>query len=334
MLRMLRTLRIFWAGLIMLGLGSALAMAQGPFGVGAPEAAPIPANGIFSDFFRWIAAEQSAFYKQLTGTVREMKQNGSAVWTLVGLSFLYGVFHAAGPGHGKVVMSSYVLANRETARRGAVLCLLSSLLQATVAIGVISILAIVFNATSLVISDATWALEIGSYALVAVLGIYLIGKSVRRIAAALSGRPVAASLHDGKTVADHHHHDDHCGCNHAHAPAAALADQAGRGIRAAATAVLSVGLRPCTGALIVLVFALAQGLFWAGILSAFAMGLGTAITVTALMFFAVGTRRATLVLAGGNPRSTGIVLNGVQLLGAVAVFTLGAVLLTASLRLF
>ncbi len=318
----------------MLCLSTALVVAQGPFGVGAPEAAPMPANGMLSDFFRWVAAEQSAFYKQLTGTVRDMKQNGSAVWTLISLSFLYGVFHAAGPGHGKVVMSSYVLANHETARRGAVLCLLSSLLQALVAIGVISILAIMFNATSLVISDATRALEVGSYVLVAVLGFYLIVKSVRRIVAAPLGTPGAGPLHTEHRVADHHHHDEHCGCNHAHAPSPALADQAGRSVRAAATAVLSVGLRPCTGALIVLVFALAQGLFWAGILSAFAMGLGTAITVSALMFLAVGTRRATLLLAGGNTRGAGIVLNGVQLLGAVAVFTLGAVLLTASLRLF
>ena len=318
----------------MLGLSTALVVAQGPFGVGAPEAVPMPANGLLSDFFRWVAAEQSAFYKQLTGTVREMKQDGSAVWTLISLSFLYGVFHAAGPGHGKVVMSSYVLANRETARRGAVLCLMSSLLQAMVAIGVISILAIVFNATSLVISDATRALEIGSYVLVAVLGFYLIVKSVHRIVAASLDTPNASPSHLGHRVADHHHHDENCGCNHAHAPSPALADQAGGSIKAATTAVLSVGLRPCTGALIVLVFALAQGLFWAGILSAFAMGLGTAITVTALMFFAVGTRRATLLLAGGNTRGAGIVLNGVQLLGAVAVFTLGAVLLTASLRLF
>ena len=100
--------------------GNLGAFAQSPFGVGTPEAAPIPADGLFSGFFRWVAAQQSEFYQALTGTVREMKDNGSAVWTLVGLSFLYGVFHAAGPGHGKVVMSSYVLANQETARRGAV----------------------------------------------------------------------------------------------------------------------------------------------------------------------------------------------------------------------
>ena len=307
-----------------------MAVAQsGPFGVGAPEAAPIPTDGLFSDFFRWVAAEQSAFYQQLTGAVRDMKQNGSAFWTLISLSFLYGVFHAAGPGHGKVVMSSYVLANRETAKRGAVLCLLSSLLQALVAIGVISILAILFNATSLVITDASRFLEVGSYVLVTVLGAYLVFKAIRGF---LSAQPASHDHHhDHHHSHDHDHHDENCGCGHAHAPSPELADQAKGSVKAAAAAIFSVGLRPCTGALIVLVFALAQGLFWAGVLSALAMGLGTAITVTTLMFLAVGTRRATLVFTGSNTRGAAYVLNGIQLLGAVAVLLLGGVLLTAAL---
>lgn len=319
------SIKPFSVGLVILCLGTSIAVAQsGPFGVGAPEAASIPSDGLFSDFFRWVAAEQSAFYKQLTGAVRDMKQDGSAFWTLISLSFLYGVFHAAGPGHGKVVMSSYVLANRETAKRGAVLCLLSSLLQALVAIGVISILAVLFNATSLVITDASRVLEVGSYVLVTGLGAYLIFKSVRGFVRA---RSVSHAHHH-----DHgHHHDENCGCGHAHAPSPELVDQARGGVKAAAAAIFSVGMRPCTGALIVLVFALAQGLFWAGVLSALAMGLGTAITVTTLMFMAVATRRATLVFTGSNTQSAAYVLSGIQLLGAVAVFVLGGILLMAAL---
>lgn len=318
------------------------AFGQNPFGVGAPAPAVIPADGIFSDFFRWVTAQQSAFYKQLTGAVQEMKEDGSAFWALISLSFLYGVFHAAGPGHGKVVMSSYVLANHETARRGALLCLLSSLLQALVAIALISILAILFNATSLVISDATRFLEAGSYALIVVLGVFLTIRAMRTF---WPSRSVSHSHHEGHghdhdhhhhhhEGHDHHHNDENCGCGHAHAPSPEQADKASGGLKAAAAAILSVGLRPCTGALIVLVFALAQGLFWAGILSALAMGVGTAITVTTLMFIAVGTRQATLSFAGGNTRLASLMLNSVQLLGAVAVLALGLILLTASLQIF
>ena len=54
--------------------------------------------------------------------------------------------------------------------------------------------------------------------------------------------------------------------------------------------IVAVGLRPCSGAIIVLVFALAQGLFWAGVASTFVMGVGTAITVAAIATLAVGAK--------------------------------------------
>lgn len=328
-------IRLYLLAIAMTGLLLSSASGQSPFGVGTPAPTAIPTDGLFSDFFRWVTAQQSNFYKQLTGSVKEMKENGGAFWTLISLSFLYGVFHAAGPGHGKVVMSSYVLANHETARRGAVLCLLSSLLQALVAIALISVLAIVFNATSLVISDATRFLETGSYALIAVLGVFL---TIRAGRALLPTKPVVHHhSHHGHTHAHTHvhgHHEENCGCGHAHAPSPDMANKAAGGLKAAFAAILSVGLRPCTGALIVLVFALAQGLFWAGVLSALAMGVGTAITVTTLMFIAVGTRQATLSFAGSNAKMAGFMLNSVQLLGAIAVLVLGLILLTASLQIF
>lgn len=88
------------------------ALAQNPFGQRTP-----PPSG----FMGWILAQQSAFYQQMAGAIKAAKADGSALWTLVSISFLYGVFHAAGPGHGKAVISSYLIANEETARRGIAL---------------------------------------------------------------------------------------------------------------------------------------------------------------------------------------------------------------------
>ena len=90
--------------------------AQGsPFGGprGAPPPPP-PADGLFG----WIFAKQAAFYQDFSRIIRAAKTDGSAVWALLGVSFLYGIFHAAGPGHGKAVISSYLVANEETWRRG------------------------------------------------------------------------------------------------------------------------------------------------------------------------------------------------------------------------
>ena len=106
--------------------------------------------------------------------MRAWQAEGGAAWALAGLSFAYGVFHALGPGHGKAVISSYVLANRQTARNGALLALLSSLIQALVAIALVAVLALVFDATAAVMNQATRWLELASYALVTLLGVWLV----------------------------------------------------------------------------------------------------------------------------------------------------------------
>ena len=78
----------------------------------APAADP-QAGGIVG----WLLAKQSEFYREMSATIRAAKSDGSAVWTLLAISFAYGIFHAAGPGHGKAVISSYLVANRRP--RGA-----------------------------------------------------------------------------------------------------------------------------------------------------------------------------------------------------------------------
>ncbi len=77
----------------------------------------------------WVLAKQAMFYRSLAGMIRAAKNDGSALWALMGVSFVYGIFHAAGPGHGKAVISSYLLANEETWRRGITLSVASSLMQ-------------------------------------------------------------------------------------------------------------------------------------------------------------------------------------------------------------
>src|SRR5712691_7391256 len=129
------SVRVVWLVAIVAGLMLAadaihIAIAQtSPFGVGRTPPPPA-ADGVVG----WVLAKQAEFYRGLSGLIRAAKADGSAVWGLFGLSFLYGVFHAAGPGHGKAVISSYLVANEETWRRGVVLSFASALLQALVAV--------------------------------------------------------------------------------------------------------------------------------------------------------------------------------------------------------
>src|SRR6185503_3295485 len=142
----------------------------------------------------WIFAKQAQFYREMSRLIRAARTDGSAVWTLFGVAFAYGMFHAAGPGHGKAVISSYLVANEETWRRGIVLSFASALLQAMVAVAIVGVAAVLLNATARQMCDAERVIEMVSYALIALLGARLLwvkGKGFVREARSLS-RPLHA----------------------------------------------------------------------------------------------------------------------------------------------
>jgi nickel/cobalt exporter len=306
--------------------------------LGGPR--PPPADGVVG----WLFAKQALFYRSLAGLIRAAKTDGSAYWGLIGISFIYGIFHAAGPGHGKAVISSYLLANEETWRRGIALSFASALLQALTAIVLVAVAALLIGATAKMMGDTVRAIEIASYALIVLLGARLFWVKGRGFLHALhamrSGSANAhgdghAHSHDGHTH-DHHHAHEHdeeesaLPWGHAHGPQPQeLAGPGGwhRGL----SAIVAVGLRPCSGAILVLVFALAQGLFWAGVVSTLVMGLGTAITVAAIASLAVGAKAAAKRFAATRAGYGLLVLRGLEAAAALMVMALGLLLLTGYL---
>ena len=318
---------------------SALASAWAQVGpLGGPRQPP--SDGVIG----WLFAQQALFYRALAGMIRAAKTDGSAYWGLIGISFLYGIFHAAGPGHGKAVISSYLLANEETWRRGIALAFASALLQALTAIVLVAVAALLIGATAKMMGDTVRVIEIASYALIVLLGARLFWVKGRGFLHALhamrSASPNAhgeghAHSHDGHAH-DHHHADAHdeeesaLPWGHAHGPQPQeLAGPGGwhRGL----SAIIAVGLRPCSGAILVLVFALAQGLFWAGVASTLVMGLGTAITVAAIAMLAVGAKAAAKRLAATRAGYGSLVLRGLEVAAALMVMALGVLLLTGYL---
>src|SRR5882724_11260585 len=213
------------AGALVL-LGVADAFAQNPFGAPRAPAAPPPGpDGIVG----WLLVKQAEFYRMLSGAIRDAKTDGSAVWLLMGISFAYGIFHAAGPGHGKAVISSYLVANQETWKRGVALSFASALMQALVAVLVVGIAAALLGATAKTMNNAVWWIEIASYLLIALMGARLLYTKGRAFigewkmvrapktlgAAATVAHALQAHDHHG-----HHHHDhahDHDRHDHAHA---------------------------------------------------------------------------------------------------------------------
>ena len=301
------------------------ALAQ-PFGMTRSSALPE-----IGGFAGWIFAKQAEFYRMMSGTIRAAKADGSAAYTLMGISFLYGIFHAAGPGHGKAVISSYLVANNETWRRGVVLSFASALLQAVVAIAVVGIAAVLLNATAKTMGNAVRIIEIVSYALIVLIGLRLLWVKGRALLHLL--RPGAHDHHGHGHAHGHghdHHHDDEeeaSAWGHAHAPEPR--DLKGpHWLRHGLSAIVAVGLRPCSGAIIVLVFALAQGLFWIGAASTFVMGLGTAITVATIATIAVAARGLAGKLAKAKPGAGMLLLRGFETAAALLIVAFGALLLT------
>jgi nickel/cobalt transporter (NicO) family protein len=121
-----------------------------------------------------VLAKQGGFYRMLSSLIRAAKADGSAAYTLLGVSFLYGDFHAAGPGHGKAVISSYLVANNETWRRGLVLSFASAMLQALVAVAIVGVAAALLGATAKAMSNTVRVIEIVSYALIVLIGLRLL----------------------------------------------------------------------------------------------------------------------------------------------------------------
>ncbi|KAA5602284.1 nickel/cobalt transporter [Blastochloris sulfoviridis] len=297
------------AGLVLaaVALVSLPALAQsGPFGVGPKPPPPLP-DGILG----WILSVQAEFYRGLTQALRAARTDPTAAGGLVALSLAYGVFHAAGPGHGKAVISAYLLANEATWRRGAALAFAAAMVQALVAVALVGIAATMVRMTALEMGATVQVIETTAYAGVLGLGLWLAWTKGRALWTAWRGGAVAG-----------------CGpgCDHtAHLDPADLA--APGGLARAAAAVLSVGLRPCSGALVVLVFALANGVLWLGVAATFAMALGTATTVAAIAALAVFAKRAALKVAVASSGRGELALRGMEFLAALAVAAFGAALL-------
>jgi ABC-type nickel/cobalt efflux system permease component RcnA len=341
------------------------ALTGGRPAAGTESAAP---PSVMAQAYNWLLTQQQRLNRELANAIKDLKAAGSinAALVLGFIGFSYGVLHAAGPGHGKAIISSYVLANQETVRRGIMLSFLSAFIQALSAIVLVGILAIALNATSMEMRVAEGWIETVSWAFVTAVGAWLLYGQIRQILARRQAAPanvgagkIRTHTHSRTSVPATAHREDHvhthdCGCahdhshtqpSHAHEHAHDHDDCCGHAhmpdpkdlqgdltwAKALAIA-FSVGIRPCTGAILVLVFALSQGLLWAGVFATFAMAIGTALTVSVLAALAVGSRELAARLGGEGSGWATAVSNGAGLVGASLVLLMGAVFFVGSLQ--
>jgi len=315
------------------------AHAQSPLGIGSAEPS-FSVGGPFAPLMQWINVHQQMFYRALTGALKAMREDSWALGSLIGLSFAYGVFHAAGPGHGKAVISSYMIANETQLRRGILISFVSALIQGLMAIGLVGAAWLVLRGTSITMTKATQAMEIASFAMVALFGAWLLVRKLWSLRIRREPVPVFVTAGEtpmtrttgmgtglrfqGKPVfADHDHNGtgDLCtACGKSHAPDPMLLK--GK----------NFSLHEAWSAIIVMSFALLNGLYLGGVLSVLAMSLGTAITVSALAIMAVSAKGLAVRFAGPGSRKAAGISHAIEIAGALFVLIMGLLLLGASLQ--
>ena len=267
----------------------------------------------------WVAIQQAEFGAALREAVMAMR-TGEGIGpasALIGLSFLYGIFHAVGPGHGKAVVASFLMARDSKIRDGIMLSWLIAAVQAVVAIAAVAILGWVLDFGRIALLESMPLVEAVSYGLIVLLGAGMIWNT-------LHGHGCDHDHHGMGHDHDHHDHD-----HHAHD---ASVERRRSRWEFIATGVAS-GLRPCTGALIVLLFTLAAGIYWIGIVSAFAMAVGVSITVSTIGILSILARRGIvqISLESGRAGLAERVPRLLALCGSIAVCLIGLILLASSL---
>lgn len=289
--------------------GSAFAQQANPFGSRPPGGPPpVPASGIAA----WFLQQQAAFHKALTAGIGAVETSPSALWSLIGLAFAYGVLHAVGPGHGKAVIASYLVANERAMNRGIGLAFGAAFVQAAIAIGVVGIVAGLMSGTAAMMTRTVDIVEKGGFVIIIAMGLWIALRKARALF--LPGISPAACEPD-------------CGHDHGGDPAM-LAKASTRELMLTA---IGAGIRPCTGAIILLVFALTKGLFLAGALSVGAMAVGTALGTSLFAFLAVKAKVIALNLISGGTGTWRRLALLVEMLAGLLLAAFGVALLMGAM---
>ncbi|WP_281967403.1 nickel/cobalt transporter [Roseovarius nanhaiticus] len=276
------------------------------FALIAAAFAALIASGADAAVARWAAGWQRDFQNGLAGALRALRSGdpGAFAW-LMGLAFAYGVVHAAGPGHGKMLIGGYGLAARVPALRLSWIALAASLGQAGTAIALVygGMLILGYSRTQLT-GLAEGAMAAVSAIAIGLIGLWLVLRGARKLMAR-------------RSRADHVHDED-CGCGHRHGP---TADEvaAAHGWRGTLALIGAIAIRPCTGALLLLVLTWQMGIPAAGVAGTIAMALGTGAVTVAVAVIAAVAREGALGSGAGAGGTIARVVPMMEILAGSAV---------------
>ena len=282
---------------------------------------------------------QKTLHTMLAEHIRAVSQDAVKYGgALVALSFAYGAFHAVGPGHGKAIIVTYLGTNKESVWRGIVISLCAAMLQSLVAIALVSALARLLKFKLADVHNYGNDIALVSYVLVMLLGAMLVVSSVRRLLkvrrakressakSELRFKPVSPVQGLGKVTPTesnapamlHVEHGPDCGCPHAHVP------KENQSLWQTLGVIVSMGLRPCSGAIVVLIYAHLVDVYFYGVLATFMMGVGTGLSVSAIAVATLYARAwLSRVVANPGAHASHMMSHYVRLAGGVVLVALG-----------
>lgn len=231
----------------------------------------------------WALEQQRGFQNEMALAVNDLRAGTPGAWlSLLGAAGAYGFVHAVGPGHGKYLIGGVGLGHAVSAGRLLSIALASSLAQALWAIILVygGLYLLEVSARSLTTLADTYLASV-SYLAIGAIGLILVWRGVRSLQKSRVTATARQHHHD------HHHHED-CGC-HSHGPSPA--EVAGlTSVRDTVALIASIAIRPCTGAIFLLVIAWQLGIPWAGAAAAITMGVGTGMLTSLVALSSVFAR--------------------------------------------
>ena len=298
---------------------------------------PLPGTGLANGLLQKLAHQQMLLNERISHQFKAVRDTGSstAFFTILALAFFYGVLHAAGPGHGKSIVAAYFVANEARWTSGVVMGGIISLLQGLTAIVVVFLLSLVLKTSQMAIENNGAMVEFISYGLVVLIGLVLFYRAVTGKGHNHHHGPVSFGH-------DHHDHDHHaCGRDHGHHDHDHHHDHghdhhhqalAGGSFRRILT--LAAGVAPCASAIIIMLFALANGAMLVGTIAVLSLSLGMGLTVSAIGVLSILARGLMKRFAGGETATGERIERALAIGGSVLVVGFaGALMLGAWIRL-
>ncbi|PKH05620.1 nickel/cobalt transporter [Moritella sp. Urea-trap-13] len=293
--------------------------------------------------------------KQINSELSELlyaaKHEGlMAGMSLMVMSFLYGILHSVGPGHGKLIVTTYIATQDAKVKLSLIITLVSSLMQALVAVGLVSVLLMLFDASMRDINHKAELLIPLSFYTAILLGVVIIWRNLVLMYRVVKDNKKALNSNDSSVIQRltplsdaqqtaftasplaNHVHDENCGCGHQHVVSSAQINDASS-FKEYLAIILSIGIRPCTGAIMVLLFANMLDIYWLGIVSAVVMALGTALTTSTIAIMTItGKQAVRRYLSAGKQRKApsnqvNISKFIVPIVGGLVLILLGVLLL-------